>query len=286
MIGLGAIGAGVAGAVAHAGFDLVVCDVRPDATAPFAALATVAAGPAELGEACDVVLVAVVDDEQVEQVLLPPDGALATMVAGGSVLVLSTVRVPTVLALAEAAQQAGVAVLDCGVSGGPSGAAEGALVSMVGGPLSAFDRIRPVIDAFSTLVVHMGELGSGLRAKLARNLVQYGAWLAAYEGQRLAEAAGIELSKLAAAIRTSEKRIGGTTTLMFRETVSPLPEGADPGLLGSLQAAAGLAHKDLRAAMELAEALGVDVPLAALTEARCDAVFGVGPDPVDGPGLP
>ena len=72
---------------------------------------------------------------------------------------------------------------------------------------------------------HMGPFGAGLTAKLARNLVQYGSWLAAYEGQVLAEAAGIELSKLAEAIRVSDTHIGGSSRLMFRTTVAPLGDG-------------------------------------------------------------
>lgn len=285
VIGLGAIGAGVAGAVARSPHRLVVCDVRPDATARFADSAKVATDPHEVGATSDVVVVAVVDDEQVRSVLLPPDGALDALRRGASVLVLSTVSVATVLEVAEVARQRGVAVVDCGVTGGPSAAADGELVSMVGGSVSAVDRVRPVLDTFSTLVVHMGELGTGLQAKLARNLVQYGAWLAAYQGQVLAEAAGIELSKLAQVIRASEKRIGGVTTLMFRDTVAPFPPGTEPGLLDAMRTAAGLAHKDLGAARELARALGVDVPLAELADALADDVFGVGapadlaPDP-------
>jgi 3-hydroxyisobutyrate dehydrogenase len=277
VIGLGAIGAGVAGAVARSPFRLVVCDVRPEATAPFADAAKVAVDPAEVGSLADVVVVCVVDDDQVRSVLAPPGGALGNMRKGGTVLVLSTVSVATVIDLAATAGERGVAVVDCGVTGGPSAAADGELVSMVGGTLTAVDRIRPVLDTFSTLVVHMGELGTGLQAKLARNLVQYGAWAAAYEGQLLAEAAGIELSKLAQVIRASEKRIGGTSTLMFRDTVRPFPPGTEPGLVEAMRTAAGLAHKDLGAAMELARSLGVQLPLAELTDALADAVFGMDP---------
>jgi len=124
----------------------------------------------------------------------------------------------------------------------------------------------------------MGPLGAGLQAKLARNLVQYGSWLAAYEGQVLAEAAGIELAKLAEVIRASDKLIGGASTLMFRRSVAPFTPDDDAGLVKAMEAAAALAHKDLRAALEQAEAHGVALPLAAMAEARADALFGVGPD--------
>jgi 3-hydroxyisobutyrate dehydrogenase len=275
VIGLGDIGRGVADGVVRAGLDLGVCDLRSDATDPYAELSHVAADPSSLGARSDVVVVAVVDDRQVLAVLDGADGALAGMARGATVVILSTVSLETVESVASSASARGVDVVDCGVSGGPAAATEGTLVAMVGGDASAIARVRPVLDSFTSLVVHMGPLGAGLKAKLARNLVQYGSWLAAYEAQVLAEAAGVELSKLAEVIRASDKLIGGASRLMFRETVAPLPPDSHPGIVSAMAAGAGLAHKDLRAAIALGEALGVELPLATMTDARCDAVFGI-----------
>jgi 3-hydroxyisobutyrate dehydrogenase len=102
-------------------------------------------------------------------------------------------------------------VVDCGVSGGPDASATGELVCMIGGSEEEVDRLRPVLDAVSCLVLHMRPPGAGLAAKLARNLITYGSWLAAFEAQELAEAAGIDLLKLGEAARESDKRIGGAT---------------------------------------------------------------------------
>jgi 3-hydroxyisobutyrate dehydrogenase-like beta-hydroxyacid dehydrogenase len=278
VIGLGDIGSGVAAGLVRAGVDLVVCDIRPESTAPFAATARVASDPAELAGLVDVVVVAVVTDEQVLAVLEGGAGALAGARRGLTVVIVSTVAPSTLARVAELAGACGVSVADCGVSGGPSSAAEGALISMVGGDDDVVERIRPVLSAFSSLVVRMGPLGSGLQAKLARNLVQYASWLAAYEAQVLAEAAGIELSKLAQVIKASDARIGGASTLMFRRTVAPFTSEDDAGLVQAMRTAAGLAHKDLRGAMELGDLLGVELPLAAMTDARADALFGIGPD--------
>ena len=278
VIGLGDIGSGVAAGLVRAGVGLVVCDIRPEATEAFADRATVAADPAGLGRLADVVVVAVVTDEQVIGVLDGPRGALAGARRGSTVLIVSTVAPSTLARVAELAGAGGVDVADCGVSGGPSSAAEGALISMIGGDDEVVERIRPVLDAFSSLVVGMGPLGSGLRAKLARNLVQYASWLAAYEAQVLAEAAGIELSKLARVIKASDARIGGASTLMFRRTAAPFSSEDDVGLVQAMRTAAGLAHKDLRGAMELGASLGLELPLAAMTDARADALFGLAPD--------
>jgi 3-hydroxyisobutyrate dehydrogenase len=279
VIGLGDIGGGVASGVARAGLDLVVCDVRRESTDRFADRARVVSRPDEVAALVDVVVVAVVTDEQVVDVLAGPSGVLAKARPGSIVIVLSTVAPSTLARVAELAAGCGVDVVDCGVSGGPQASAEGALVAMVGGRDDVVARLAPVLAAFTSLVVHMGPLGAGLRAKLARNIVQYGSWLAAYEAQVLAEAAGIELSKLAEVIRASDAHIGGASRLMFRATVAPFSPDDDAGLVGAMATAAALAHKDLRGALELAESLGVALPLAAMTEARADALFGVGADP-------
>lgn len=276
MIGLGDIGRGVVTGLAAAGVDLVVCDVRPEATEAFAATAQVATGPADLGARSNVVVVAVVNDAQVQAVLTGPDGALAAMAPGSSVIILSTVSLATVRAVAEAAQDKGVAVVDCGVSGGPSSAAKGELISMVGGTEEDVDRALPVLQAFSDEVVRMGPLGAGLQAKLARNIVQYVSWMAAYEAQKLAEAAGVSLSRLARVIKASDAKIGGASTLMFRKTVAPFGPEDDAGLVDAMRTAAGLAHKDLAAALQLAGELDVELPVTALAEGRMDHVFGIG----------
>jgi 3-hydroxyisobutyrate dehydrogenase-like beta-hydroxyacid dehydrogenase len=276
VIGLGAIGEGVASSVLREGFPLVVCDVRPEATDRYRDRAEVARSPADLVRRADVVVVAVVDDAQVHAVLSGPGGGLAAAGPDTTFIVVSTISAACVEAIGAESAGVGAPVVDCGVSGGPSAAADGELVCMVGGDPEVIDRVRPVFDAFGSLTVTMGAFGTGLAAKLARNLVQYGSWLAAYEGQLLAEAAGIDLGKLAQVVKASDVRIGGTSTLMFRSTVAPFGEEDDRGLVGAMQSAASLAHKDLRAALELARTLEVELPLAVMTEEHCDDIFGVG----------
>ncbi len=276
VIGLGAIGDGVAASVHAAGLPLVVFDVRAEATLRHAAYASVATSPAEVAGIADVVVVAVVNDEQVHAVLSGPEGAL---VAGGpetTFVVVSTITSECVRAIGAEATAAATAVVDCGVSGGPTAAASGELICMVGGDADVLERLAPVFDAMGSLTVRMGPFGTGLAAKLARNLVQYGSWLAAYEGQRLAEGAGIELSKLARVIRASDAKIGGASTLMFRTTVAPFTDDDDAGLIRAMRAGAELAHKDLLAALQLAAELDIDLPLAAMTESHTDDIFGVG----------
>ena len=275
VVGLGAIGDGVATSVRAAGLPLVVCDVRVEATDRHADHATVAASPADLARVADVVVVAVVDDAQVHAVLSGPDGALATGGPDTTFVVVSTITTACVAAIGAEAAALGVPVVDCGVSGGPSAAATGKLVCMAGGDPAVIAGLAPLFDAIGSLTVTMGPFGTGLAAKLARNLVQYGGWLAAYEGQVLAEAAGIDLAKLAQVIRASDVLIGGASTLMFRPTVAPFTTDDHPGLVQAMRTGAALAHKDLQAALALAADLDVELPMAVMTESHCDDIFGV-----------
>ena len=275
VIGLGEIGGGIAGNLMKAGVTLSVCDVREEATAPYRDGAHVAASPRDLAERCDVVIVAVLNDAQVRAVLEGGDGVFAAARDGSTVVLVSTISTPTVTDLRTAGAAHGVTVIDCGVSGGTQGAADGELVCMVGGTEVEVDRVRPLLDVFSRLVLHMGPPGTGLSAKLARNVVQYGSWLAAQEAQELAEAAGVDLLKLGEAIRASDQVIGGAARLILRPTAEPWPGDTDANLLAFLRDKALMAHKDLDAARALGDELGVPMPLAALTDSRCERIFGL-----------
>jgi 3-hydroxyisobutyrate dehydrogenase len=278
VIGLGEIGGGIAGNLMKAGVTLAVCDIRDEATAPYRDGAHLAASPQELARRSDVVIVAVLNDAQVRAVLEGNDGVFAGARDGTTVVVVSTISTPTVTDLRAVGATRGVSVVDCGVSGGTQGAADGQLVCMVGGTEDEVDRVRPLLDVFSRLVLHMGAPGTGLSAKLARNIVQYGSWLAAQEAQELAEAAGVDLLKLGEAIRASDEVIGGSARLILRPTAEPWPGDTDANLLTFLRDKAQMAHKDLDAARALADELGVPTPVAALTDSRCERIFGL-PDP-------
>lgn len=251
FVGLGNIGKPMALRLAAADdIELSVYDVAPDPVAELAAAGAKPAGSvAELAVGVDVVCVMVRDDEQVRSV--------ADEVGAGPVLVLhSTVAPGTPAELAAA----GLTVLDAPVSGGPMGAADGSLAIMVGGAAEAFFAARPALEAMGSKVVHAGPLGAGTRMKLARNLIHFVAFTAVTEAQRLAEAAGLDLRELGEVVRHTDAITGGPGAIMHRETTAPL----EPGDFwhGVFDHVRVLGEKDLGFAIELADELGVDVPLA------------------------
>lgn len=266
FIGLGQIGRPRAERLAG-GHELWVHDVAADATHGFD---RVVGSVAELGERCDVVSVMVRDDAQVRDVL---DQLLDTARPGLVVAVHSTIAPGTARELAEAAATGDVDVLDAPVSGGAIGAADGSLAIMVGGAEPAFARARPVLDSMGSLVVHLGPVGAGTEAKLARNLLHFVSFTAVAEAQRLAEAAGLDLEVLGRVVRHTDAITGGPGAIMLRETAGPM-SADDPWrpILGHVR---DLGEKDLALAIALAEEHDVETPLARLALERLGPGLGL-----------
>jgi len=202
FIGLGQMGFGMAANLRKAGHDVLAYDVAPGPLARFAALGgRVARNPAEIGAACRRVMVMVVSGPQVDAVLSGRDGLLDTM-TGGTVMVCSTIALSELLPIAEKARARGVTVLDCPVSGGVSGAAEGTLTLLCGGDAADVEAQRSLLEAVSANVAHLGPLGSGLVGKLANNLIIGVGRLAIGEAFAMAKQAGVPLDRLYATLRT------------------------------------------------------------------------------------
>ena len=270
FIGLGQIGAPMAGRLVDWPDGLVVFDVRSEAAAPLVEQgATLAASAAEVGAACDVVSVMVLNDAQVRTVV----AELLTTAQPGTVLAVhSTIRPETAEELALTTAEHGVDLLDVPVSGGFVGAHDGTLAAMVGGDRAAYERAKAVFARWATVVVHMGPAGAGTRTKLARNLMHFIAFTGVGEAQRLAEAAGLDLRKLARVVRHSDSVTGGPGAIMLRDTTAPM--APDDDWYDILSHTRDLGEKDLALALELAEGLGLDLPLA--KQALRDFATGLG----------
>jgi 3-hydroxyisobutyrate dehydrogenase len=274
FIGLGQIGSPMAARLLDWPGGLTVFDVSPDATTSFAERgATVAASPAEVATDAAVISVMVQNDEQVRAVLTGPDGILTTARPGTVVAIHSTVEADTPAELAEVAAASGVLVVDAPVSGGFMGAHDGNLAFMVGGADEAVAVVRETFAPMAGLVAHLGPIGAGTRAKLARNLITFASFAAVGEAMRLAEAAGVDLARLGDVVRHSDRITGGAGAVMLGQAAGPLPEG--DGLRPIYEHTRTLGEKDLSLALGLGEALGVDLPFAALAHDRLGAALGV-----------
>jgi 3-hydroxyisobutyrate dehydrogenase-like beta-hydroxyacid dehydrogenase len=260
FIGLGNIGKPMAMNVAKAGFDLMVYDLRQEPLQELAGLgAKVARSAQEIGAHGEIIELVVVDDAQVEAATLGEGGVLNGAKPGSIIAIHSTVHPKTIRKLAEFAKTKGVSVIDAEVSGGERGAHAKTLCCMVGGDPEAFEKCKPVFATFSANIFHLGDLGAGAAAKLAHNLIVYVNMLAASEGMRLAQQAGVDLKAMEQVVHAgaAQSRVADNWSQQqkLKDTYTTGPQGL-------LQ----LMHKDLRLALELGHDLDLSLPGAALAQ--------------------
>jgi 3-hydroxyisobutyrate dehydrogenase-like beta-hydroxyacid dehydrogenase len=249
---------------------LVVFDVRIEAMTPLAELgASLADSVADVAQA-DVISVTVLTDAQVRDVV----GELGAHARPGTVIAIhSTIEPGTAGELADQLRPKGIHIVDAPVSGGAGAADRGELAVMVGADDESYDAVKPVFKQWASLVVRAGGPGAGTRMKLARNMLTYIGFAAACEAQRLAEAAGLDLQKLGRVVRHSDAQSGGPGAIMVRDDTKPL--APDHFVHDMFVHTRGLAEKDLRLALGLGEATGVELPLAEIALRDLAAGLGV-----------
>lgn len=173
VIGLGAMGMGVARSLLRAGFAVHACDVRQPVLDAFAAEGGIAcASPAELGGKCEVVLTVVVNAAQTEAVLFGETGAVEAMKPGGVVLACATVSPQFAADLGKRIGEKGVHMLDAPLSGGAAKASSGEMTMMTSGPADAYAVCEDVLDAIAGKVYRLGDAhGAGSKVKIINQLL-------------------------------------------------------------------------------------------------------------------
>jgi 3-hydroxyisobutyrate dehydrogenase-like beta-hydroxyacid dehydrogenase len=265
IIGLGRIGGRVGVAVAREGFTVSGYDVRPETLQGLSDAIAPKSTPREVAEDADVVLIAVLDDVQLRDVVTGKDGIVAAQSAPSHVVVLTTATLDTVRWAEQQVRAADTTLLDCGVSGGSDNLKTGRMTGMVGGDAEAFAAVLPVLAVFLDPVLHMGSLGKGMVAKLARNLLVYADWSTAWEAARLAQAAGVDIQKFVQAVEASDRLMNGHMTLVGEGVGLP---GQDDEVRARARVYSTYAHKDLEAILELGAEFDVDLSAARLALSR------------------
>ena len=184
------------GHLAKRGFDVAVHDIDPSKRASVEKLGGRWQAEAQsLGRSCEVVLICVGFDRELRQ-LMSADGALGALAPGSIVAILSTVHPRTVVELAESAARRGIHVVDSTVCRGGKAADEGTLLAFVGGPAEVVERLRPVLSAFATDIVHTGGVGTAQVAKAANNMIMWSCLVANHEALALAQRYGMDPERL------------------------------------------------------------------------------------------
>ncbi|WJF92096.1 NAD(P)-dependent oxidoreductase [Paraburkholderia bonniea] len=255
VIGLGAMGLGVARSLLRAGFQVHACDVREAVLQGFVAEGGIGCdSPAELGAQCEVVITLVVNAAQTETVLFGPQGAATAMPRGGVVLACATVSPEFAQGLGARLEAMGLQMLDAPVSGGAARAASGEMTMMTSGPAAAYAACEDVLAAMAGKVYRLGAAhGIGSKVKIVNQLLAGVHIAAAAEAMALGLREGVDPDALYEVITHS-----AGNSWMFENRVPHILKGDYTPL-----SAVDIFVKDLGLVLDTARASKFPLPLSA-----------------------
>ncbi|HUY02574.1 MAG TPA: NAD(P)-dependent oxidoreductase [Rhodocyclaceae bacterium] len=271
FIGIGHMGAAMAGQLAHKGFALTVYDARPPVTEAFARQhdVRVARTAAEVGEGADAVIFMLPDDLVVRRVLF--EEGLAARLAPGSVAIdMGTSAPAATRAIGAELAAMGIGYLDAPVMGGVVFAQDASLDIMAGGDAASIERCRPLFDAMGRKLWLCGELGSAHVLKAMTNYINASTFSNTLEAMVIGRKFGLDTTVMAEAIDA-----------MCNGRQHPIVKKIIPHVLTRRYGtgmAMQLIAKDVNIAVDSAHSVGAAAPLAEATarlwSAACDQLGG------------
>jgi len=222
--------------------------------------------PGAVAKAADVTFVMVTDTNALNAVAEGPDGLLAGLGPGKTVVDMSTVSPAASRLLADQVRARGAEMLDCPVSGSVSTLEAGKATMMVGGDKATFDRVHPLLLDIGPKATHVGPNGAAVSMKIALNLSIGVQLLAFSEGILLAEKSGID-------------RKTAIEVYLNSVLASPMLQYRGPFAMGLPKEAwfdVNMMQKDTTYALEMGKALGVALPTGAIANQMLTAARGLG----------
>jgi 3-hydroxyisobutyrate dehydrogenase len=261
VLGLGVMGRGMAASLVARGFSVTLWNRSPERAEGFRAGhagVRVAKTPREAATEADVIVSMVADDAASRSVWRGSDGALAGARAGTVIIESSTLSPRWIEELAADATAHSCMLLDAPVTGSRVQAETGQLLFLVGGETAALERARPVLEAMSRAILHLGPTGSGARLKLVNN------FMCGVQAVALAEAlAMIERTGLARDVALSVLADGAPGSPLVKAVGPRMRDGAD-----MVHFSLDLMAKDLSYAIAEAERAGVRLTTATAARDR------------------
>jgi 3-hydroxyisobutyrate dehydrogenase len=273
VIGIGAMGMGVAKRLLARGYAVHVRDIRREAEGEArAAGAIVCASPAEVAAACPIVVTLVVDARQTEEVVFGRQGVVEGMQPGGVLLMCSTVSPDFSGPLAERLAPLRILALDAPVSGGPARALDGTMSMMISGAPEAFEKSRPVLETISGKRFRVSaRTGDGSKMKLVNNLMAGINLAAACEGMVFGLKLGLDPQTIFDVVCAIS---GGSW--VFADRMPRVLTGDY-----STRAAVDILAKDLGLALEAGAAARAALPVGAAARQSFIATSALGHGPED-----
>jgi 3-hydroxyisobutyrate dehydrogenase len=280
FIGIGLMGRPMTLRLLAAGHEVTVWNRSPDKLVPVLEKgARRAASPAEVARNAEIVMTCVTDQHAVEQVLFAADGVAAAAASGKLVVDFSSIAPASARDFAARLEANGMGLIDAPVSGGVAGAENGTLAIMAGGRAEHIERVRPVVMHLAQRFTRMGDSGAGQATKLCNQVIVGSLIAVIAEAVRLAEAAGVDASKLPEALkggfadsaplqifgprmaaRRFEPSLGSAAIMLkdldnaaavAKEKTVPLPMASTAAQLYRLLAAQGKGDKEISMIIEL-----------------------------------
>ena len=256
VIGLGDMGSGLAKNLMANGFPVFGLDLKPERQAAFTDMGgTLVNDAADLGRRVDAAFVMVMNGDQAKSVILGPDGLVENMEQGGVVILSATIKPHEAVEIGAAMQGSGIDLIDTPVSGGFPGAQGGTLTMMAAAPDDVMARARPVLDAVSASIHHVGtKAGDGQTVKACLQSLIGSQFSATFEAAALAAKAGVSGEVLYNVFSTSGAG-SGVVNNALQKIIDREFEGTGSHI--------NTMHKDLTISLNLAENLGVPMHTAA-----------------------
>ncbi|AYY11820.1 NAD(P)-dependent oxidoreductase [Actinobacteria bacterium YIM 96077] len=269
FIGLGAMGAPMATNILAGGHQLMVYDTNSAAVEALRELgADIAADVSEMAESRDVIITMLPHPTAVEEIVLGPDGLVASGLRPGRTFVdMSTGDPLTAQRLAETLESKGVFAVDCPVGRTPEHAKEGALLLLAGGSSDAVERARPVLMCMGDELVHCGGPGTGQAMKLVNNMLTITVMQGVGEVLGVGLQAGLPLDLMR---EVTAKTLAQTSVMDKALPAKAFVGDLSPGF------ALRLAEKDIRLAVQLAANLSLSTPVAERALQRCTELVASG----------
>ena len=261
FLGLGVMGSPMARHLARAGHRMTVYNRTPRRVEQWQAdnpgiEVRVAGSPAEAAQGADVVLTCVGNDDDLADVVLGPAGAFSTLRRGGLFIDHTTVSAKIARQIAVEARDKEILCVDAPVTGGQAGAEKGTLSALCGGAAKAVEAARPILEAYSGRITHVGKAGAGQSTKMVNQICIAGILAGLSEAVRFAQGARLDMAKVYEGISG-----GAAQSWQMDNRWFTMDEGRfDFGF------AIDWMRKDLGLAIDEARAIGVGVPVAALVD--------------------
>lgn len=257
FIGLGIMGSPMASnLLASKDHQVSVYDIDADKVAKLVAEGAHAAESiAQVVATAEMIFTSLPGPKQIEAVAFADDGLLQNIQSGANWIDLSTNNLELCQRINAFASDQGIGFLDAPVSGGDEGARAATLTIMVGGDRLLFEQCLPLLELIGQRITHLGPSGAGYSAKIAQVVLCYLHSLALSEALMLGVKGGVDAAEMLTIIQNST----GRSYVADRYGPSILSGDYDPSFT------VGLAHKDMKLAQEMAQNLGIKLPMCDLT---------------------